>query len=293
MGDVADFVQVLFRILKAHSEAQEGLHVAREVLHTKRSLRRLGLQIIHKLLSFGLIAKHRRKRRGVLLHTRVVFHAFFEGSGHAATNRGDRMPDTLDPGDDGFGGKIGFQHVAENAGLGASGVHLVTEIIHRVLKTSCVLRRALGIVARTVCLVPEIGQGVVIRFEFALETVELSACVVELDLPILRPRIVLTKARGGVFECGAQGLNLGFLGLDFFAQHLVTGGECFGGLVVLIERGRHKLHLTAEHTHLTVNIRNRTLKLTLTLKPNLQTKTGVSHLLSLLITASFTGGRGW
>ncbi|MDK7906209.1 hypothetical protein QP883_08830 [Winkia sp. UMB6473-AN360BR] len=187
------------------------------------------------------------------------------------------MPDTLHPGNDGFGGEVGFQHVAENAGLGAGGVHLVPEIIHRALKTSCVLCRALGIVTGTVSLVPEIRQGVVVGFQLAFKPVEFSACVIELDLPILRPVIILTKARGGVFECGAQGLNLRLLSLDFFAQHLVTGRECFGGLVVLIKRGRHELHLTAKHPHLTVNIHDRALELTLTLKPNLQTKTGVGH----------------
>ena len=203
LGDVADFVEVLFRILQAHPEAQEGLHVAREVLHTKRSLRRFNLQVVNELLGFGLVTQHRRKGRGVLLHTGVVLHARFEGSGHAATDRGDRMPDTLHPGNDGFGGEVGFQHVAENAGLGTGGVHLVTEIIHRALKTSCVLGGVFSIVARTVCLVPEIREGVVVGFEFAFEPVELRACVVELDLPILRPRIILTKRGSAVFECGA------------------------------------------------------------------------------------------
>nr|WP_233188478.1 hypothetical protein [Winkia neuii] len=187
------------------------------------------------------------------------------------------MPDTLDPGDDGFGGEVGFQHVAEDAGFGAGGVHLVSEIIDRALKTSCVLRSPLRIITGTVRLVPEIREGVVVGFEFAFKAVELRACVVELDLPILRPRIILTKRGSAVFECCAQGLNLRLLSLDLLAQHLVTGREGFGGLVVLIKRRGDQFHLTAENTHLTVNIRNRALELTLTLKPDLQTKTGVGH----------------
>lgn len=60
------------------------------------------------------------------------------------------------------------------------------------------------------------------------------AGIVELDLPVLRPRIVLTKRGSAIFERSAQSLNLRLLSFDFFAQNLVTGGEGFGGLVVLI-----------------------------------------------------------
>ena len=187
------------------------MHVAREVLYTKRSLRRLNLQVVNELLGFGLVTQHRRKGRGVLLHASVVLHARFEGSGHAATDRGDRMPNAFDPCDDDFGGAVGFQNITENAGLGAGDVHLHTEIIYRAFEFARVLCRTLGIVTRTVGLVPEIRQGVIIRFEFAFEPVEFSTRVIELDLPILRPTIVLTKACGTVFECGTQGLNLGFL----------------------------------------------------------------------------------
>ncbi len=59
------------------------------------------------------------------------------------------------------------------------------------------------------------------------------AGIVELDLPVLRPRIVLTKRGSAIFERSAQSLNLRLLSFDFFAQHLVTDGEGFGGLVFL------------------------------------------------------------
>lgn len=109
-------------------------------------------------------------------------------------------------------------------------------------------------------------QRVVVGFELAFELVEFGPCAVELDLPILRPRIILTKRGSAIFKCGTQGLNLGFLRLDLLTQHLIPGRQGLSRLVVLVERRRHELHLRAKHPHLTVNIRNRPLKLPLTLQ---------------------------
>lgn len=77
---------------------------------------------------------------------RALYSTPSSGFYHAATNTGDRMPNTFNAHDDRFRGEIGFQHVPENASLGAGGVHLVAEVIHRALEFARIFGSALGII---------------------------------------------------------------------------------------------------------------------------------------------------
>lgn len=149
--------------------------------------------------------------------------------------------------------RLAFQHVTEDAGLAPGRIHLVTEIIDCILQSACILRSILGVLTGTVSLVTELGERVVVGFELAFELVQFGPGIVELALPVLRPRIVLTKRRGRFLQGLAEGVDLGFLRLDLLAKHLIPGRQRLSRLVVLIELGGRQLHLRAKHPHLTVD----------------------------------------
>nr|MDK7248117.1 hypothetical protein [Corynebacterium amycolatum] len=128
------------------------------------------------------------------------------------------------------------------------------------------------IIACPVGLVPELAERIIVGLELLFQLVELGTGVVELDLPVLRSRIVLPERRGRVLQRGLECFDLGLLGLDLFGQHLVAGGQRLGGLVVLVELGGHQFHLRAQHPHLTVDVGDGPLELAFTFQTDLETK---------------------
>ena len=101
--------------------------------------------------------------------------------------------------------------------------------------------------------------------------------IVELDLPILRARIILPKRRSSILQRTSQGFDLGTLSLNLTPQHLVAGGQCCSRLVILFELGSDQLHLGAEYPHFAVDVGDRAFKLPLTLQTNLEAKRRVGH----------------
>jgi hypothetical protein len=67
--------------------------------------------------------------------------------------------------------------------------------------------------------------------------------------------VILAEAVRSVLQSGAEGLNLAFLRIDLFIQHLIAGSERGGRLVVFIKLRCDQLHFTAQHLERLVNIR--------------------------------------
>ena len=78
-------------------------------------------------------------------------------------------------------------------------------------------------------------DGIVIAFQLTFHTVEGGFCIVKLYLPRLGTLIVFTKGVGSVFEGGTENLYFLLLGINLPAKHLVSGGESFDRLIVLVE----------------------------------------------------------
>lgn len=100
--------------------------------------------------------------------------------------------------------------------------------------------------------------------------------VAQLDLPVLRPLVVLAEGFGCVLQSLPQDFDLLFLRLDLFVEDLVAGGQRLYGMVVFVELGGHQLHFRAEDLKGGVDIRKRLLEFLFALKTDLQTEI-VSH----------------
>ncbi|MGX9171055.1 hypothetical protein, partial [Corynebacterium striatum] len=149
-------------------------------------------------MGFCLIAEHRGEAGGVLLHAGVVLHPVLQRISHTPADTRDRLADALDTSDDRLGGQVRFEHVPEDPGLIPGVVHLVAEIIDRVLQASGVLGSVFRVIACPVGLVTELAECIIVGLELFFQLVELGTGVVELDLPVLRSRIVLPERRGRV-----------------------------------------------------------------------------------------------
>lgn len=109
-------------------------------------------------------------------------------------------------------------------------------------------------------------------FQFSLHAVESGFCIIKLNLPVLRPLIVFSKGRSGVFQSGTERLDFLLLGLNLLVQDGVSGGQSLHRVVIFIKLGGNQPHLRTEDFERGIDVRQGFFEFLFALKPDFQTK---------------------
>ena len=154
-------------------------------------------------------------------------------------------------------------------------IGLFSGILHFIAKLICAFLGLIEAFIRSLELL-------VVVLEFSLHLVKLGFGVVELNLPGLRPLVVLTKGLGSIVQSRPQRFDFALLSFDGFLQDLISGRECLDRVVVLLELALDQFHLAAKNLEGRLDFLKLRLELFFAFKTDFQSKV-FSHSTHLLL----------